>query len=286
MHLSAPLNLILPLSLTPAVLSLPCPLSLLTGIGANDVANAFASSVGAKALTMKQAILVAAVCEFLGASLMGAGVTDTIRSGIANLDAYLYTPGLLMYGMLCALLSAGIWLLVATYWELPVSTTHSIVGAILGMSLVAAGPNSVLWSAKTVEFPYLAGLSSIVLSWVFSPILSAAIAIFLYLITRHLILRRKRSFDFSLWSLPVYTFLTFFVIVFFIIKKGGQAFGWQKTPDYMVSYPTLFLCAILMHEFCEFFIRCIRLTVAAPPLVSSSSCRLLYMAFGLVESLH
>jgi hypothetical protein len=112
------------------------------GIGANDVANAFGSSVGAKALTMKQAIVVAAICEFGGAVLLGAGVTSTIRSNIANLNDYKNKPDLYMYGMLCALLATGIWLIVATYFELPVSTTHSIVGSVIGMSMVAAGASS------------------------------------------------------------------------------------------------------------------------------------------------
>jgi len=221
----------------------------IAGLGANDVANAFGSSVGAKALTMKQAIVVAGLCEFLGASLMGAGVTDTIKSGIADLNAYTYTPGLLMYGMLCALFAAGIWLIIATVWELPVSSTHSIVGGIVGMSLICGGTDSVLWYAKSPTFPYVQGLAGIVLSWVFSPILSALFAMVLFLITRHCILRRKGSFDLALWSFPVYTFLTFWVIVYFIIKKGGQAFGWQKTPDWRVSamYLMSICCAAAMH---------------------------------------
>jgi sodium-dependent phosphate transporter len=82
-------------------------------------------------------------------------VTDTIKGGIAKLEDYIDSPQLLMYGMLCALLAAGMWLILATYWELPVSTTHSIVGAIMGMSIVAKGPSSVLWSAKQDAFPYL-----------------------------------------------------------------------------------------------------------------------------------
>jgi solute carrier family 20 (sodium-dependent phosphate transporter) len=136
-----------------------------------------------------------------------------------------------MYGMMCALFAAGIWLALATFLELPVSTTHSIVGAVVGMSVVAQGPSSVNWSSRIDSFPYLSGLSAISLSWVFSPLLSGLLAMILFLFTRHAVLRRKNSYELSLWLLPLYTFLTFFVIVYFIIKKGGQAFGWQKTPD-------------------------------------------------------
>ncbi len=158
-------------------------------------------------------------------------MTDTIRGGIAKLDYYIYKPELLMYGMMCALLAAGIWLALATFLELPVSTTHSIVGAVVGMSVVAQGPSSVNWSTDIPNFPYLSGLSAISLSWVFSPLLAGILAMILFLFTRHAVLRRKNSYELSLWLLPLYTFLTFFVIVYFIIKKGGQAFGWQKTPD-------------------------------------------------------
>ncbi len=200
---------------------------------------------------------------------------DTIRGGIAQLSSYTYAPDLLMYGMLCVLLATGMWLLLATYWEvrarrraarrrpppppalpvlprvarcrrplarrlptaarrptqLPVSTTHSVVGAVVGMSIVAGGVDSVNWSTSIPVFPYLSGMSVICLSWVTSPIIAGIFAAILFLLTRHLILRRKNSYEKSLWSFPVLTFVTFFVITYFIIKKGGPAFGWSKTAD-------------------------------------------------------
>lgn len=201
------------------------------GIGANDVANAFGSSVGAKALTMKQAIVVAGICEFVGAVLMGSGVTSTIRSGIANLNYYLDKPDVLAYGMLCAMLATGIWLLIATYWELPVSTTHSIVGAIVGMTMVSAGPDAVIWSKHKDTFPFLGGMSSIILSWVFSPVIAGGFAIILFFTIRLVVLRHRNAYVRSLYLLPVFTFLTFFLITWFIITKGGQQFNWQNTPD-------------------------------------------------------
>ena len=116
------------------------------GIGANDVANAMATSVGSKALTIKQAILVAAIFEFLGAVLAGGAVTSTIRKGIVDADSLSGTPELLVYGMLAALLAAGTWLLIASKNGWPVSTTHSIVGAIVGFAAVGIGVDAVKWA--------------------------------------------------------------------------------------------------------------------------------------------
>jgi PiT family inorganic phosphate transporter len=135
------------------------------GIGANDVANAMATSVGSKALTIKQAILVAAVFEFLGAVLAGGEVTSTIRKGIVDadiVDAELLgeTPELLVYGMLAALLAAGTWLFLASHKGWPVSTTHSIVGAIVGFAAVGIGVDAVRWEK----------VGTIVMSWVVSPL--------------------------------------------------------------------------------------------------------------------
>ena len=115
------------------------------GIGANDVANAMATSVGSKALTIRQAILVAAVFEFLGAVLAGGEVTSTIRIGIVDTDLLVGSPELLIYGMLASLLSAGTWLLVASRRGWPVSTTHTIVGAIVGFAAVGIGIDAVQW---------------------------------------------------------------------------------------------------------------------------------------------
>ena len=113
------------------------------GIGANDVANAMATSVGSKALTIKQAIVVAAIFEFLGAVLAGGAVTGTIRKGIVDAEALAGTPELLVYGMLASLLAAGTWLLIASSKGWPVSTTHSIVGAIVGFAAVGIGVDAV-----------------------------------------------------------------------------------------------------------------------------------------------
>ena len=115
------------------------------GVGANDVANAMGTSVGAKAITIKQAIIIAVVLEFAGAYLAGGEVTDTIRKGIVDPELLGKDPELLVYGMMAALLAAGIWLLIATMFGWPVSTTHSIVGAIVGFASVGIGMEAVKW---------------------------------------------------------------------------------------------------------------------------------------------
>ena len=138
------------------------------GIGANDVANAMATSVGAKALTIKQAIFVAAVFEFLGAVLAGGEVTSTIRKGIIDASLLSGTPETLIYGMLASLLAAGTWLLIASRNGWPVSTTHSIVGAIVGFAAVGVGIDAVRWDK----------VGTIVMSWVVSPLIAGFIAYF------------------------------------------------------------------------------------------------------------
>ena len=115
------------------------------GIGANDVANAMGTSVGTKALTVKQAIIVAMIFEFAGAYLAGGEVTATIRDGIVDANAFAGQPQALVYGMMAALLSAGTWLLLASYFGWPVSTTHTIIGAIVGFSLISVGPQALQW---------------------------------------------------------------------------------------------------------------------------------------------
>ena len=109
------------------------------GIGANDVANAFATSVGSKALTMKGAVVIATIFEFAGALLMGSHVTETIRKDIANYECFEDNPAILMYGCMYVLLAVGAWLFLASKYEMPVSTTHSCVGGMIGMSLALGG---------------------------------------------------------------------------------------------------------------------------------------------------
>ena len=185
------------------------------GIGANDVANAMATSVGSRALTIKQAILVAAVFEFLGAVLAGGAVTSTIRKGIVDADQLSQSPELLIYGMLAALLAAGTWLLIASSKGWPVSTTHSIVGAIVGFAAVGIGVDAVKWSQ----------VGTIVLSWVVSPLTAGLIAFLIFESVRRLILQQEDPLSKAKKYVPFYIFLAAFTMTLVTILKGLSHVG-------------------------------------------------------------
>lgn len=185
------------------------------GIGANDVANAMATSVGSKALTIRQAILVAAVFEFLGAVLAGGEVTSTIRKGIVDVDLLAGSPELLIYGMLASLLSAGTWLLIASRKGWPVSTTHSIVGAIVGFAAIGIGIDAVQWGE----------VGRIVMSWVVSPLIAGFIAFLIYMSVQRLILTQEDPLEKAKRYVPYYIFLAAFTIVLVTILKGLKHVG-------------------------------------------------------------
>lgn len=193
------------------------------GIGANDVANAFATSVGAKALTIQQAVIIAAIFEFAGSVLLGASVTDTIRKNVAETDEFVEDPEVLMYGMLCVIAATGIWLLLASYLELPVSTTHSVIGGIIGMALAAHGSDAVVWydfdDSKEALKKFL-GVAPIIVSWIVSPVLSGVLAVFLFWFVRKFILRHPDSRDRSFIFFPFLVGVTIALNVYFIIYKG------------------------------------------------------------------
>jgi PiT family inorganic phosphate transporter len=180
------------------------------GIGANDVANAMATSIGSGALTIRRALIVAAVFEFSGAVLAGGGVTSTIRSGIVDASYVIEQPELLVYGMLAALLSAGLWLLAASRQGWPVSTTHSIIGAIVGFAIVAYGTGSVKWDQ----------VSTIVMSWVVSPITAGLFSFAIFTSIQRLILRHENPLDRARRYAPVYAFFTVALISLVTIFKG------------------------------------------------------------------
>ena len=190
------------------------------GIGANDCANSFATSVGAKVLTLKQAVLIAAVFEFCGAVFMGSHVTSTVRKKIVDIDIFENNPGALMYGMLCSDLASAIWLTIATYFKLPVSTTHSIIGAIVGFSLAYGGNNAVNWKKIWL----------VIASWVASPVLSGIFAgILFFLINRFVFPKFYNSYQRTLHIFPVLTFFTFFINSLFIIYKGSPQLELDET---------------------------------------------------------
>jgi len=189
------------------------------GIGANDVANAMATSVGSKALTIKSAIIIAAIFEFSGAYLAGGEVTSTIRKGMVDSAMFADSPELLVYGMLSALLAAGVWLLLATRSGLPVSTTHSIVGAIVGFAAVTMGVDAVQWGK----------VGNIAMSWVISPILAGTMSYFLYRSVQILILDSKKPFKNAKRYVPLYIFMTGFIISLVTVFKGFKHLGLDMT---------------------------------------------------------
>jgi len=180
------------------------------GIGANDVANAMGTSVGSGALTIKQAILVAAIFEFAGAFLAGGQVTSTIRRGIIDPALLTNTPELLVYGMLAALLAAGLWLLIASMKGWPVSTTHSIVGAIVGFAVVGLGVDAVSWDR----------VLTIVMSWVSSPLIAGVLSFLIYRSVTVLILNSEKPLVSARRYIPVYMFMVGFMIAMVTFTKG------------------------------------------------------------------
>lgn len=180
------------------------------GVGANDLANAMGTSVGAGAVTVKQAIGIAIVFEFAGAVLAGGNVTKTIRKGIIDPSAIVASPEILVYGMLAALLAAAVWLMIASSRGWPVSTTHSIVGALVGFALVGIGPDAVNWIK----------IGKIVASWLVSPLIGGTIAFLLVMSTRILIFNTDTPLKNAKKYAPLYIFLVGFVISLVTLFKG------------------------------------------------------------------
>ena len=184
------------------------------GIGANDVSNAMGTSVGSGAITVKQAIIIAGIFEFAGAFLAGGTVAGTIKSGIIDPSVLASTPQLLIYGMLAALLASGIWLMVASGRGWPVSTTHTIVGALVGFGLAGIGMHAVKWG----------GLAEIVASWFISPITGGIIALILMLSVRKLVFETDDPFGNAKKWAPFYVFLVGYVVAVVTISKGLKNF--------------------------------------------------------------
>ena len=180
------------------------------GIGANDVANALGTSVGSGAITVRTAIIVAAIFEFAGAALAGSNVTKTIRKGIIDPSQISDHPEILVYGMLAALLAAGCWLALASSKGWPVSTTHSIVGAIVGFAVAGIGIDAVNWGK----------ISQIIASWVVSPALGGGIAFLLMMSIQQLIMNSEKPFKAAVRWAPMYIFLVGFVISLVTLFKG------------------------------------------------------------------
>ena len=185
------------------------------GIGANDVANAMGTSVGTRSLTIRQAIIIAMIFEFAGAYLAGGEVTSTIKDGIIDTMAFSGHPEWLILGMISALLAAGIWLVVASHYGWPVSTTHSIIGAIVGFALVSVGAEAVQWGK----------FGGIVGSWIITPAISGLLAYGLFISVQKWIFNTENPLNSARKVGPVYIFLTAMVISIVTLQKGLKHVG-------------------------------------------------------------
>ncbi|KAK9712069.1 hypothetical protein K7432_007393 [Basidiobolus ranarum] len=216
------------------------------GIGANDVANSFSTSVSSKSLTLGQACCIAIFTEFLGAFLMGSGTAETIKGKIISIKNFENQPELLMLAMTCALVGSSTWVLFATRNGWPVSTTHSIVGAIIGVGIAAFGPNSVDWSYN--------GVAKIITSWFISPVCAGIVSSIIYLITKYGVLKHPNSFERGLIAIPIYFGFTAFINAFYIIYKGSPGLNLASASPAAIWGSTVGITVAVM-LFCWFFIR-------------------------------
>jgi len=217
------------------------------GIGANDVANAMGTSVGSRALTIKQAIVIAVIFELSGAILAGGQVTKTIRKGMLDPSLLANSPELLVYGMLAALLAAGCWLLIASRFGWPVSTTHSIVGAIVGFAAVGIGMDAVNWGK----------VGTIVMSWVISPVTAGIIAYALFMSVQKLIINTDNPFQNAKRYVPMYIFLVGFIVSLVTMFKGLKHIGLEMTT--FECYSLAVIIGLIIMAVSNIFIRRIQI---------------------------
>lgn len=220
-------------------------LILLTGfymawnIGANDVANAMGTSVGSGALTLKRAVILAAILEFSGAFFFGSHVSKTMQSGIINADLFVNDPRTLIYGMLAALASAGIWLQVASYFGWPVSTTHSIVGAIVGFGAVVGGLEVVYW--EQVGF--------IVTSWILSPILGGILGYYIFNMIRRKIFYASNPVEAACSLTPYLVFIVMIILVMILVFEGlkNQHLNLSLMQKWLLTFTLAFIGAAISY---------------------------------------
>ena len=186
-------------------------------IGANDVANSMASPVAAGTITHRHAVLIAAIFELAGVVGLGKGVTDTIRKKMVNIDYFVHDPYVLATGMSMVNVGSGLWVLAATLLSMPVSTTHSVVGATLGVGITAFGWGGVYWTKGT-----MGGFVGVVASWFISPVFSGTVAAIVFMTVKILVLKypREEGLKRGLALIPVYMFLVFGTVWGFMFIKG------------------------------------------------------------------
>lgn len=203
------------------------------GIGANDVANAMGTSVGSKAITIRQAIFIAVVFEFSGSFLAGGEVTNTIREGIIYTGPFLEEPKLLVIGMLASLLSSAVWLFIATHFGWPVSTTHTIIGAIVGFAAVGIGVDTVQWG----------NVGYIALSWLLSPVLGGVIAYGLFRSVQYFIFNKVDPIASAKKAVPYYMMIAGWVVTMVTLDQGIKNLGLNLhfMTSFMYSVPVSIL---------------------------------------------
>jgi len=179
-------------------------------IGANDVANAMGTSVGSKALTFKQAIMIAAVAEFIGAFFVGGHVSDTIRKGMLDPTIFEAVPYHLVYGMISALIAAALWLHIASYLGWPVSTTHSIVGGVVGFGVIAGGMDVINWGK----------MGQVVLSWIVSPVMGGVVAYLVFKFISTKVFSKRTPMVYAKNLLPYMVFWVFVILSNAMVYKG------------------------------------------------------------------
>ena len=202
-------------------------------IGANDVANSMASAVGANAITIRQAVFIAGILNILGAVFIGSHVTNTIRKGIVSTEI-MTDPHVALIGALSALLAAAFWVSFATWKSLPVSTTHSIVGAMIGFGVMAGGFGVIKWGK----------LFAVVLSWIISPVFSLVIGFVTFKIIVRLILSKKDSFERAMKLSPFFTGIAFFVVILSFLFK--TPLGKKLAVSNLAALLIAFLLAVIL----------------------------------------
>ncbi|MFZ7274868.1 inorganic phosphate transporter [Avibacterium avium] len=209
------------------------------GVGANDVSNAMGTSVGSGTITAKQAIIIAMIFECAGAYLAGGEVTETIKSGVLNAMEYTATPEILALGMMAALFSSGLWLLIASRMGWPVSTTHTIIGAIIGFGLITVGPNSIDWSA----------IRNIVGSWFITPVIAGVVAYGIFFSTQKLIFDTEKPLRNAQKYGPYYMGLTIFILSVVTMIKGLKHVGLHLTSSetFFISLAISALSVVASH---------------------------------------
>ncbi|KAF9900165.1 hypothetical protein EC991_007811 [Linnemannia zychae] len=215
------------------------------GIGANDVANSFATSVGSGSITLAQALIIACFCEFGGAFLLGANTTETIKGGLVETARYSAQPEVLMLTMVCALIGSSTWVLFATSRGWPVSTTHAIVGAICGAGISAFGSDGIQWP----------GIWKIVLSWVISPVCAGIVCALIFGVTRLLVLNHENSFQRGLIAIPAYFGIALTVNVFYIIFKGAPNTSLKADSQIGTAVGIALGVGAVVFLWCFFFLR-------------------------------